>query len=183
MKKSALTIRVGPNGRSASVMHLSGQLDGSTYQQLIQAAQTLCQQKQRQLTLDLAGLQKITLAGLFALHSLVAILNNEEPLDPEAGWSAIRAMKNDLDGLPQPLLKLANPQPQVRQQLVQAGFANFAEIHEEVATATAVYTIPATRQSLEKEQNQPAAPVVRQQKQPAGYLVKALNLIGILPKA
>lgn len=183
MNNSALTIRMGANGRSHSVMHLAGQLDGTTYEQLLQAAQTVCQKHPYQLTLDLAGLQKITLAGLFALHSLVAILNGEAPLDPETGWSAIRTMKNDLDGLPQPLLKLANPQPQVLHQLHQAGFTSFAEICEDVAMETAVSTLPTAAHVLEKEQNQPAAQVIHHRKQPAGYLVKALNLIGILPKA
>jgi len=181
MKNSALTIRIGQNGRSGSIMHLTGQLNGTTYQQLIQTAQPLCQQEQPQLTLDLAGLQKITLAGLFALHGLTAILNGKEPLDPEAGWSAIRAMKNDLDNLPQPHLKLANPQPQVQQQLIEAGFANFVEIYNDGATA--VSTAASSPKSLEKEQNQPAAHVIHHRKQPAGYLIKALNLIGILPKA
>ncbi|MEZ4593416.1 MAG: STAS domain-containing protein [Chloroflexota bacterium] len=183
MNNSALTIRVGPNGRSGSVMHLTGQLNGTTYPQLLQAAQTIYQQNQRHLTLDLADLQKITLAGLFALHSVVAILRNEKPLAPEAGWSAIRTMKNDLDGLPQPWLKLANPQPQVLHQLHQAGFANFVEIYEDVATETAVHTLPAAEQPLEKEQDQPAAQVIHHRKKPAGYLVKALNLLGVMPKA
>ncbi|MCB8950328.1 MAG: hypothetical protein H6653_20155 [Ardenticatenaceae bacterium] len=181
MKNSVLTIRIGQNGRSGSIMHLTGQLNGTTYQQLIQTAQPLCQQEQPQLTLDLAGLQKITLAGLFALHGLTAILNGKEPLDPEAGWSAIRAMKNDLDNLPQPHLKLANPQPQVQQQLIEAGFANFVEIYNDGATA--VSTAASSPKPLEKEQNQPAAYVIHHRKQPAGYLIKALNLIGILPKA
>ena len=181
MKNSVLTIRIGQNGRSGSIMHLTGQLNGTTYQQLIQAAQTLCQEKQTQLTLDLAGLQKITLAGLFALHSLTAILNEEEPLNLEAGWSAIRAMKNDLDSLPHRHLKLANPQPQVRQQLLQAGFANFVEIYNDEATAVSI--APSIQQPLEKEQNQPAAHVIHHRKQPAGYLIKALNLIGIMPEA
>ena len=181
MKNSVLTIRIGQNGRSGSIMHLTGQLNGNTYQQLIQTAQPLCQQEQPQLTLDLAGLQKITLAGLFALHGLTAILNGKEPLDPEAGWSAIRAMKNDLDNLPQPHLKLANPQPQVQQQLIEAGFANFVEIYNDGATA--VSTAASSPKPLEKEQNQPAAHVIHHRKQPAGYLIKALNLIGILPKA
>ena len=126
-------------------------------------------------------MQRITLAGLFALHGLTAILNGKEPLDPEAGWSAIRAMKNDLDNLPQPHLKLANPQPQVQQQLIEAGFANFVEIYNDGATA--VPTAASAQKPLEKEQNQPAAHVIHHRKQPAGYLIKALNLIGILPKA
>ena len=183
MNNSALTIRLSVNGRSATVMHLAGQLNGSNFEHLVETAKKVYRQTQRQIILDLAQLKKITLAGLFGLHGVAAILNGKEPLTPEAGWAAIRAMKNDLEDGFHTRLKIANPRPQICHQLYQAGFTDFVDIYEELATETAVFTVPAALKNLEKEQQQPAAHVVHHRKQPAGYLVKALNLIGILPKA
>jgi hypothetical protein len=183
MKNSALTIRVGANGRTITVLHLSGQLDGTSYQQLIQAAQTAYQHHTQQIILDMAGLHKITLSGFLGLHSVAAILHGEEPLTPEAGWAAIRAMKNDLEDGYHHRLTIANPQPHIYHQLFQAGFTHFVELKEDLTTETAVPTLPNTQQTLEKEQQQPATHVIHHRKQPARYLVKALNLIGIFPKA
>lgn len=183
MNNSALTIRMGQNGRSTTTMHLSGQLDGTSYQQLIQAAQTVAQPQTKQLILDMAHLHKITLAGFFGLHSVAAVLNGEKPLTPEAGWAAVRAMKNDLEDGYHHRLTIANPQPHICHQLFQAGFTDFVEIKEDLATETAVYTLPVAEKPLEKEQQQPAAHIIHHRKKPAGYLVKALHFIGIFPKA
>ena len=40
----------------------------------------------RQLIIDLAGLRFMASSGLVALHSIVQIMHEEEPLDPEGGW-------------------------------------------------------------------------------------------------
>ncbi|MBK7893576.1 MAG: hypothetical protein IPJ90_01480 [Anaerolineaceae bacterium] len=143
----------------------------------------MVQQHHQKIILDMAGLRKITLAGFLGLHSVAAVLNGEEPLMPEAGWAAIRAMKNDLEDGYHHRLTIANPQPHICHQLFQAGFTDFVELKEGLATETAVYTLPAAQKTLEKEQQQPTAHVIHHRKQPAGYLVKALHFIGILPKA
>lgn len=122
------------------VLRIQGHLDGATYTQLIEEAQSLYKQSHRHLILDLTHLQKVSLAGLFGLHSVAAIFNGEEPLAPEAGWQALRAMKHDLESGPQPKLKLSSPQPQVRNLLNQTGFDAFIDVYDDVGTAVAAFT-------------------------------------------
>ena len=142
MKASTLTINTTtvPTECSILVIHLRRNLDGENYTQLISAAQELYDKNHRKLILDLAEVQKISMAGLFALHSVAAIFNGQEPLNGEDGWQAMRAMKHDLDTNLQPSFKLSSPQPQVRKVLAQSGFDTFIAVFDDLPDAADSFT-------------------------------------------
>ena len=135
MKSLTLTIETTTVQTDCSIliMHVQGKLNGENYIQLIDAAQALHNKNHRNLILDLTELQRISLAGLFALHSVAAIFNDQEPLDPEGGWQALRTMKVGLDL--QARFKLSNPQPPVRSLLAQSGFDTFITIYDDLLRA------------------------------------------------
>lgn len=140
MKNSTLALRTKQTDCAILVMHIQGQLDGDTYTELIQEAQTLYDKNHRHLVLDMTNLRKISIAGLFGLHSVAAIFNGEEPLAPDGGWQTLRTMKHDLDRGPHPQFKLSNPQPQIRRMLSQTGFDSFINVFDDVGTAVASFT-------------------------------------------
>lgn len=139
MKNSALTMTVQQTECAVLIMSLCGHLDGGSFTELIEEAQTLYNKNRHPLILDLTGVKKVTLAGLFGLHSIAAIFNGEEPLPSEGGWHTLRTMKHDLDKGPQARFKLSSPQPQVRHLLNQTGFASFVDVYDDVGTAVSSF--------------------------------------------
>lgn len=77
-----------------SIMQLVGELDASSYQDVIARGQELYRQGMRRLLLDLSGVT-LSSAGLVALHSIALILRGESPPDPEAGWGVFQDMSNE----------------------------------------------------------------------------------------
>ena len=147
MKNSTLTMTVRQTKCAVSIMRLYGRLDGESFNQLIEEAQTLYDKNHRHLVLDLSELKKISTAGLFGLHSVAAIFNGAEPLTAEAGWHALRTIKHDLDNGPQTQCKLSNPQPHVRHLLNQTGFDAFIDVYDDVGTAVSSFTPEVTTPS------------------------------------
>jgi anti-anti-sigma regulatory factor len=139
MKNSTFALNTQQTECAVLVMRIQGRLDGATFTQLIDEAQSLYDQNHRHLILDLTHLGKLSLAGLFGLHSVAAIFNGEEPLAPEGGWHALRTMKHDLDGMPHAQFKLSSPQPQVRDLLTQTGFDAYIDVFDDVGTAVASF--------------------------------------------
>lgn len=82
-------------GAPLSIMQLVGELDASSYQDVIARGQELYRQGMRRLLLDLSGVTFLSSAGLVALHSIALILRGESPPDPEAGWGVFQDMSNE----------------------------------------------------------------------------------------
>lgn len=76
---------------------LTGELDASNYEQVIDVVRNAYASGARGLVLDLANLTFMASSGLFALHSAVRIMAGETPPDPEEGWSALHQMAMDDD--------------------------------------------------------------------------------------
>jgi anti-anti-sigma factor len=74
---------------------LSGELDASNYEQVIDVVRDAYAGGARGLVLDLEDLTFMASSGLFALHSAVRIMAGETPPDPEEGWSALHQMAMD----------------------------------------------------------------------------------------
>lgn len=139
MNNSKFALHTHQTDCAVLIMRIHGRLDGDSYTQLIDEAQSLYNQDHRHLILDLTHVRKLSLAGLFGLHSVAAIFNGDEPLAPEGGWQALRVMKNDLDSGPHLQFKLSNPQPQVRHLLNQTGFDAYIDVFDDVGTAVASF--------------------------------------------
>jgi anti-anti-sigma regulatory factor len=80
-----------------TVVALTGELDASNYEQVIDVARDAYADGSRGLVLDLSQLTFMASSGLFALHSAVRIMRGETPPDPEEGWGALHQMAQDED--------------------------------------------------------------------------------------
>jgi anti-anti-sigma factor len=116
-------------GRNAvSVIHVSGHLDGQTYQDLITKAREVVKAGAKYILLDLSDLAYISSAGLVSLHTIALMTRGEELPDPEQGWSTLKSMDRARDGGLQKNLKLLNPRPEITNVLEMVGFSEFFEV-------------------------------------------------------
>lgn len=122
-----------------TVLSVNGDLDASNYQQVINKVHELYQSGTRHLLLDMSNMPFMGSSGLVALHSIALLLQGEQPPDPEAGWSAFRAIHQDESIRRHQNIKLLNPQPQVERTLQMTGLKEFFDIHADRATALASF--------------------------------------------
>lgn len=113
---------------SISVMKLTGQLDGQTYESLIAKARDVVEGGTRNILLDLSDLTYISSAGLVSLHTIALMTRGEDLPDLEQGWSTLKSMDRSRDGGMQKNLKLLNPRPEVISVLDMVGFSAFFEV-------------------------------------------------------
>ncbi len=111
-----------------TIIKLEGQLDGQTYQELINKGREVYAAGWRDFLVDLGGLTYISSAGLVALHSLALLVRGEQLPDPESGWSAYRSMGKTSTAGKQVHLKLLNPRPEVKSVLDMVGFTAVFDI-------------------------------------------------------
>ena len=104
-----------------TIIGLDGQLDGQTYQELIDKAKGLFEAGARDFVIDMSNLTYISSAGLVALHSVALLAKGEELPSTESGWSAYRSIKNSAASV-QEHIKLLNPQDSVKSVLEMVGF-------------------------------------------------------------
>ena len=112
-----------------TVFSLNGQLDGQTYQDLINKAKESFAAGSRDFLFDLTNLTYISSAGLVAMHTVALLLRGEAVPDSEDGWSSIRSVKKTTDDKIQEHLKLLNPREEVKNVLEMVGFDRVFEIY------------------------------------------------------
>ena len=122
-----------------TVLQPHGDLDAASYNELIAAAQKVYRAGASDILLDLSDTPYMSSSGLVALQSVAALLRDEEPPDPEAGWEAIRAIKRDSETGLQVHLKLLSPQPRVARVLEMVGFTRFLEVYSDLEDAVASF--------------------------------------------
>ena len=105
-----------------TVIKLEGQLDGQTYQALINKAREAYKTGWRDFLVDLTDLTYISSAGLVALHSVALLAKGEELPDTDEGWSAYRSMGRSKEAGIQEHMKLLSPRPEVQSVLEMVGF-------------------------------------------------------------
>jgi anti-anti-sigma factor len=114
-----------------TVLHLEGDLDLESHEQLLQQATEVFQAGSRHMLLDLGKVKFMSSSGLRAIYQIFSMLRAE---DPQAGDSDVRA-EIAAGTYHSPNLKLLKPSPRVSQVLVAAGFDMFLEIHTDLRTA------------------------------------------------
>ena len=125
------------DGRTA-VVSLTGELDASNFNDLIETGRRLHDEGTRRVVLDLGGLLFLASSGLVALHSLVRILRGEAPPDPEEGWGAIHSLEFDVSGgAAQSEVVLVNPTPAVDRVLERTGLKRLFQVYPDRAAALA----------------------------------------------
>ena len=106
-----------------TVLKVDGQLDGQTYQDLINKAREAYKAGWRDFLVDMTDLTYISSAGLVALHSMALLLQGEELPDTDSGWSAFRSMGRSKEAGIQKHMKLLNPRAEVQSVLDMVGFS------------------------------------------------------------
>lgn len=122
-----------------TVLHLRGDLDGSTFEAVIDEAKRAYHAGARDMLLDLSKVPYMSSAGLVALQSITALLRGEPPTDTSAGWAAIHAVDRDRKAGRQQHLKLLNPQPRVQELLETVGFQAYLQVFDNLELAIASF--------------------------------------------
>jgi anti-anti-sigma regulatory factor len=123
----------------ATVLCLSGNLDGSNFDQLIAKGREVIAGGAENIILDLSACGFMSSAGLVALHSLALLARGEEPPDPQHGWAAFHALSQDAGSGVQKNFKLVAPQPSVLRLLEKTGMTGFLEVFDEADAALASF--------------------------------------------
>lgn len=117
-----------------TILRLNGELEGQTYQSLIDRAKELYAAGARNFLLDMSDLTYVSSAGLVAMHTIALLLRGEGAPDLD-GWAAMRAMKKTSEDKTQEHIKMLNPRPEVRSVLEMVGFDRVFEIHSSLDDA------------------------------------------------
>lgn len=118
-----------------TVIALDGQLDGQTYQDLINKAKELFEAGTRDFLIDMGNLSYISSAGLVALHSVALLVKGEAMPDTEQGWSAYRSMGRGSEAGMQTHIKLLKPREEVKSVLDMVGFGNVFQVFTDLDEA------------------------------------------------
>lgn len=110
-----------------SVVHINGDLDASSYLDLINTAQELYDAEARHLVLDFTDLAFISSAGLASLHIITKLFRGEKT-DTESGWGTYKEIDRERERGTKSQVKLLNPSPEVDNVLETVGFKQSFEI-------------------------------------------------------
>ncbi len=122
-----------------TVLKLDGQLDGQTYQELINKGRDAYEAGWRDFLVDMSDLSYISSAGLVALHSMALLVRGEPLPDTEAGWSAYRSMSRSKEAGVQQHIKLLNPRAEVKSVLDMVGFTAVFDIFTDLDEAVKAF--------------------------------------------
>ena len=134
-----LTVEQTQSHVPVTILGLHGDLDATNFEAVIAKARELYKGGTRHLLLDLSDVPFMGSSGLIALHSIVMLMQGEEPPDPEYGWQAFHDMDRDLEAGPQQCVKLLNPRPRVQQTLEVTGMHDFFATYSDRQAALASF--------------------------------------------
>ena len=118
-----------------TVLQPHGNMDASTYTELINKARELSGGGVKDFIIDLSDVPFMSSAGLVALHSIAVFLRGEKPVDPQLGWSALKSMDRSRTTGMQAHIKLLSPQEMVVETLDKAGFTQFFQVFTDLKQA------------------------------------------------
>jgi anti-anti-sigma factor len=122
-----------------SVIHIKGDLDASSYLNLVNAAQKLYDDGVRHLLLDLTDLAFISSAGVASLHIITKLFRGEKA-NPEDGWGTFKQIDRERESGLQKMVKLFNPSPNVDKVLDTVGFKQFFEVYADLDKAVGSFS-------------------------------------------
>ena len=118
-----------------TVLQPHGNMDASTYTELINKARELSDGGVKDFIIDLSDVPFMSSAGLVALHSIAVFLRGDTPVDPQLGWSALKSMDRSRTSGMQAHIKLLSPQEMVVETLDKAGFTQFFQVFTDLKQA------------------------------------------------
>jgi anti-anti-sigma regulatory factor len=118
-----------------AVIALSGELDGSNFERVIEAGRAARDGGARKVVLDLSGLTYMGSSGLVAIHSISMLLHGQEPTSPDDGWQAIHDVGSDDPA--DAVVSLAALPPTIERVLSRSGMLDLFPVHADRAAAVA----------------------------------------------
>jgi len=122
-----------------TVFRLDGDLDASTYEQLIDAGRKAVDAGAHDILVDLRKVPFMGSSGLVAFHTIALLLAGEEPPDLAGGWDAHHALQRSVEAGMQTQLQVRGPVASVRRALERTGMTRFIPVHEDEAAAIAAF--------------------------------------------
>jgi len=116
-----------------AVVALSGELDASNYERVMEAVERAWASGARGLALDLSHLDFMASSGLIALYTAVRVFRGDPPPDPEAGWGVLHELGNDQAVAEN--VRLIGVQPAVERVLERTGLRRLFAVDPDRATA------------------------------------------------
>jgi anti-anti-sigma regulatory factor len=123
-----------------AVLGLTGELDGSNFEKVIDAGRVARDGGARRIVIDLSGLTYMGSSGLVAIHSIALLMRGQEPTSPERGWQAIHELGTATAGDAAPGVVLAGPPPSIERVLDRSGMLGLFPVHADRASAVAAAT-------------------------------------------
>ena len=123
-----------------AVIALTGELDGSNFEQVIAAGRAARDGGAARVVLDLSGLTYMGSSGLVAIHSIALLLRGQEPTSPEDGWQAIHELGTEGDDGENAVVALAGLPPSIERVLQRSGMLDLFPVHPDRAAAVAAAT-------------------------------------------
>jgi anti-anti-sigma regulatory factor len=120
-----------------AVIALNGELDGSNFEQVIDAGRAAVSGGASRVVLDLGGLTYMGSSGLVAIHSIALLTRGREPISPDDGWQAIHDIGSDAADSGEATLHLAAPGPSVSRVLDRSGMTSLFPVHPDRDAAIA----------------------------------------------
>ncbi|HMZ06644.1 MAG TPA: STAS domain-containing protein [Anaerolineales bacterium] len=118
-----------------TIMHIIGDVDSSTYTDVIKKSQEAYDEGVRDLLLDMEKVPYVSSAGLMALHSVARIYAGHSLSNPDGGRPIFRAINPREDGSAREHVKLMALQPAVSQVLDVVGLGMFFEVYGDLESA------------------------------------------------
>ncbi len=123
-----------------TILALDGELDGSSFERVIDTVRQIYDAGGRKLLMDLTGLAFISSSGLVAMHSSLRLMRGDAPPDPEQGWAALRAIGTEVaDGTEGANLRLCGTQDAVQKVLDRTGLGGLMPSYPDRATALVAF--------------------------------------------
>ena len=120
-----------------AVIGLTGELDGSNFEQVIDAGRAAHDGGAQRIVLDLSGLTYMGSSGLVAIHSIGLLLRGQEPTSPEDGWQALHDVSASSSAGHDDHLTLAGPPPSIERVLDRSGMLGLFAVHADRESAVA----------------------------------------------
>ena len=96
-RRATMDITTERPSADLAVIALTGELDGSNFEQVIEAGRIAVAGGATRVVLDLGGLTYMGSSGLVAIHSIALIARGREPISPDDGWQAIHDIGSEAD--------------------------------------------------------------------------------------
>jgi anti-anti-sigma regulatory factor len=118
-----------------TIMSLQGDLDGSTYKQLIDKGKEVVEGGARRILVDMSAVPFMSSAGLVALISVAKLTLGQDAVEAGTDWNDYYPAARDTEGQAQQNVKLLGVQSHVQEVLSRTGVSTFFEIHADRETA------------------------------------------------